>query len=140
MPQRAMTNSRSPSLPRRTIGAIWSGKTPGNSGRLPARSRFTLNNTQDAAPFRLSWALEMRRLEPAAPSRPEDLFKFDPSREGSKRHRQNTSGQNQTLGARLNGGSAQSAFIPRQCGEQAKIPYRALKVQESHNPKCGSLV
>jgi hypothetical protein len=48
MPQRAMTNSRSPSLPRRTIGAIWSGKIPGNCGRLPARSCFTLNKSRIA--------------------------------------------------------------------------------------------
>ena len=32
IPQRAMTSSRSPSAPRRTIGATWSGKTAGNSG------------------------------------------------------------------------------------------------------------
>jgi hypothetical protein len=29
--------------------------------------------------------LEMWRLEPADPFRPEDVFKFDPAREGSKR-------------------------------------------------------
>jgi hypothetical protein len=38
IPQRAMTSSRSPSAPLRTIGAIWSGKIPGNWGRLPVRS------------------------------------------------------------------------------------------------------
>jgi hypothetical protein len=38
MSERAKTSSRSPSAPRRTIGAIWSGKMPGNSGSLPVRS------------------------------------------------------------------------------------------------------
>ena len=38
IPQRAMTSSPWPSAPLRTIGAIWSGKMLGNSGRLPVRS------------------------------------------------------------------------------------------------------
>src|SRR5208283_4484858 len=32
----AMTSSRLPSAPTRTIGGIWSGKTAGRGGRLPA--------------------------------------------------------------------------------------------------------
>jgi hypothetical protein len=52
MPQRAITISRSPSAPRRTIGAIWSGKMPGNSGRLPVRSLRARNRSRIAAwPF-----------------------------------------------------------------------------------------
>jgi hypothetical protein len=34
--------------------------------------------------------LEMWRLEPPTPSRPQDRFRFDPARGGSKRQRQNT--------------------------------------------------
>ena len=44
--------------------------------------------------------LEMWRLKPAAPSRPPDLFKFDPAREGSKRQRHNTRAP-QTFGERV---------------------------------------
>ena len=36
--QRAITSSRSPSVPTRTIGASWSGKIAGKSRRLPTRS------------------------------------------------------------------------------------------------------
>ena len=49
MPQRAMTSSRSPSGPTRTIGAIWSGKMPGNKGRLPVRSCPARNQSRIAA-------------------------------------------------------------------------------------------
>jgi hypothetical protein len=45
MPQRAMTRSRSPSSAARTIGAIWSGKIPGRSGRFPVRSRLARNQS-----------------------------------------------------------------------------------------------
>ena len=39
-PQRICSSSRSPSCTR-TTGAIWSGKTPGRGGMLPALSRAT---------------------------------------------------------------------------------------------------
>src|SRR3954471_11208581 len=39
-PQRIMLSSR-PSSRRHTTGAIWSGKIPGNGGRLPIRSSVT---------------------------------------------------------------------------------------------------
>jgi hypothetical protein len=49
MPQRAIISSRSPSALLRTIGAIWSGKRPGNSGRLPVRSCLARNQSRMAA-------------------------------------------------------------------------------------------
>ena len=48
IPQRAMTSSRSPSGPRRMIGASWSGKIAGNGGRFPVRSCFALNRSRMA--------------------------------------------------------------------------------------------
>jgi hypothetical protein len=49
MPQRATTNSRSPSALLRTIGASWSGKIPGNAGRLPVLSWTARNRPRIAA-------------------------------------------------------------------------------------------
>jgi hypothetical protein len=45
----------------------------------------------------------MWRLEPAAPTRLQNLFVFDPASEGSKRQTQNTGGQNLTFGSRAGG-------------------------------------
>jgi len=65
IPQRAMTSSRSPSGPLRTIGASWSGKIAGNNGRLPVRSRGARNQSRIAA-WRLVAALKAQGLGASA--------------------------------------------------------------------------
>src|ERR1700722_6742812 len=49
MPQRARPSSRSPSALLRTIGASWSGKIPGDAGRLPVLSCAVRNKARMAA-------------------------------------------------------------------------------------------
>jgi hypothetical protein len=60
MPQRARTSSRSPSPPTRTMGASWSGKIAGKSGRLPVRSYFAAKRSRMADwPFVREYRLHM---------------------------------------------------------------------------------
>ena len=47
IPHRAITNSRLPSAPARTIGAILSGKMRGSGGKLPVVSRSRVTSPGD---------------------------------------------------------------------------------------------
>ena len=66
-PQRIIASSRMPSAPVRTTGALWSGKTAGNGGKLLFKSR-TVRASWRIAPWLVVRAYKLHMGETIAPA------------------------------------------------------------------------